>query len=127
MASEVRNYEVTIPAGTLASAPLLTDLAMPPRTVTAVRVRIPPGPRGLVGWALAVAGTQVIPWNAGAWIVGDDEILDWPLANQIDSGAWQLSAYNTGIYDHAIYVTFSLEPVGSRGGLALVAPLTITA
>lgn len=117
MAAEVRNFAVTIPAGTLVSAPATIALTMPPRIVLGVNVRVPPGPRGEVGWALAAAGVAVLPWNAGAWIVTDDESIDWPLSQQIDSGAWQLIAYNTGVFPHTLYVTFMLDLPQSAGGL----------
>lgn len=126
MAAEIRNFRVAVPAGTLQANPQVTDLAMPAREVRSVRIRIPPGPAGLVGFALASAGTPVIPWGAGQWIVADDEVIDWPLEGQIDSGAWQLIAYNTGVFAHTLYVTFLLDLPGQRNGLALVAPLTIT-
>lgn len=127
MATEVRSFAVSIPAGTLSTAPQVSALTMPPRIVTSIRVRVPPGPRGLMGWAISASGTVILPWNAGAWMVQDDEVTDWPLEGQIMSGAWQLTAYNTGVYAHSVYLTFSLEPIGSRAGLTLVTPLAITA
>ncbi len=111
MPSEVRSFAVTVPAGTPASAPQVTSLAMPARIVREIRVRIPPGPRGEVGWALGAAGVPVLPWNAGAWIVADDESIDWPLHDQISSGAWELRAYNTGAFAHTLYVQFLLDVV----------------
>jgi hypothetical protein len=123
MTTELRTYAVTIPAGTLSSAPQTTDLAMPARIVTSVRVRVPPGPRGSVGFALALAGQHVVPWGNAAWIIADDETMDWPMTNAPTSGAWQFIGYNTGLLDHTIYLQFSLEPVTSRPsspGIALV-------
>lgn len=110
MAYEVRRYTVTIPAGTLASAPLVADLAMPARLVRSVLWRVPPGPRGLMGFRIGSSGVQVIPWNTGEWIVADDEDDELVLENQITSGAWQCIGYNTGRYDHQVYLTFRLDP-----------------
>lgn len=110
MASEVRSFAATIPAGTLVAAPVTVDLAMPARIVRSVRVRTPPGPAGTVGWALGAAGQRVLPWGANQWIVADDEVIEWTLTDQITSGAWQLQGYNTGVYAHTLYVTFSLDP-----------------
>jgi hypothetical protein len=103
-------------AGTTVAAPLTTVLTMPPRIVREVRVRIPPGPRGQVGWYLASGGVQVVPWLKGTYIVADDETIDWPLEGQIESGAWQLVAYNTGSYDHTLYLTFLLDVLRGRTG-----------
>lgn len=128
MAREVRSFQVAIPANTLQAAPQLTDLAMPARVVRSVRVRIPPGPAGRVGFALASSGVPIIPWGDGQWIVADDEVITWPLENQIESGAWQLRAYNLGVYSHTLFVTFELDPLGAGPGSAVVsAPLVLEA
>jgi hypothetical protein len=126
MAAEIRSFAVTIPAGTPVSAPQVTALAMPARIVRSVRVRVPPGPAGLVGWALGSAGQRVLPWGPNQWIVADNEAIEWPLTGQISSGAWQLQAYNTGVYAHTLYLVFQLDPVGRVGAVAgLFAPLAV--
>jgi len=79
---------------------------MPPREVTQVNVKVPPGPRGLMGFKLGAAGTAVIPAISGSWVVTDNEQIQWPLDNYIDSGAWQAFGYNLGQYAHTIYFTF---------------------
>lgn len=112
MAYEIRTFDVTVPAGTLASAPQVTDLTMPARIVRQVDIRIPPGPRGEVGFALGAARQAVIPYNPGQWIIGDDEVITWPLEGQIDSGAWQAILYNTGAYPHTLEFRFHLDLTG---------------
>lgn len=106
---EWREFAVTIPAGTLKSAPLVTDVSFPARTVLSVSWRVPPGPSGLMGWALTSAGTPVIPIQPDTYIVTDDQAGTWPLAGFLDSGNWQVTAYNTGLYDHVVYLTFELD------------------
>jgi hypothetical protein len=120
MAREVRNFAVSVPAGTAQASPQTTDLTMPARIVRAVRVRVPPGPAGVMGWALAASGVNIIPWASGQWMVMDDEAIEWPLESQIESGAWQLRAYNTGVYAHSLYVTFLVDPLGASGGPIIV-------
>lgn len=126
MADEVRSFAVTVPAGTAKASPQTTSLTMPARLVRSVRVRIPPGPAGTVGWALGAAGVRVLPWGAAQWIVGDNESIEWPLSRQITSGAWQLQAYNTGVYDHTLYVTFQLDLPLDVAGSGPLMPLVIT-
>lgn len=104
MAQEVHSYRVTVPPGTLATAPLVFNLPMAARIVDEIRVKVPPGPRGEVGWAIGAAGTAVLPAEAGAFIVADNETVVWLVQDQITSGAWQLQAYNTGQYNHTLYV-----------------------
>lgn len=106
MAVEVHTFPVTVPAGTPSTAPLTFSLAMPPRVVQEVHVQVPPGPRGEVGWALGAAGSQVYPIEDNVFIVTDNETVKWPLEQAITSGAWQLIAYNTGQFNHTLYVRF---------------------
>lgn len=127
MAAEYRLFSVTVPALTPIATPQVTSLAMPARIVRAVRVRIPPGPSGLVGWALGAAGVRVIPYNAGAYMVGDDEVIDWPLEGQIDSGGWQLQAYNLGVYPHTLQVSFALDLPQRVGVNPFTQPLDLSA
>lgn len=127
MSAEVRQFQVTTPAGTLASAPLTTSLAMPARIVEHLRIRVPPGPRGNLGFAVAMAGVPVIPVNVGTWIIADDERFDWDLENLPDSGAWQLLSYNVGKLPHSVFLTFSLGIISSGVPTLLPAPLVVTA
>lgn len=122
MAIEVYDFSVTVPAGTAQATPQVSNLSMPPRVVTDVEIRVPPGPRGLVGLALGAAGVPVIPRLAGQWIVTDDEVIRWPLEGQITSGAWQLRAYNTGSFAHTLHVRF-LVRLPEPAGAGLLAPL----
>ena len=125
MAVETRTYAVVVPAGTAEATPQLSDLAMPARIVRGIRVRVPPGPGGELGWALAAAGQAIIPWGGGTWIVADDEVITWTPEQTIESGAWQLLAWNTGTYDHTVYVTFELDPPGQPAGGAELASLPL--
>lgn len=127
MAWEVRNYAMTVPRLTLLAAPVTLAMDMPARTVRHVRVRIPPGPNGQVGFAIAMAGVPVIPTNTGGYIVGNDETIEWDLANLPDSGAWQLIAYNLGQLAHTLYVTFSVDPPAASRPVGLAPPLVVTA
>lgn len=111
MAVEVRAFQCLIPNSTPQSAPVTIDLAMPPRIVRTIQIIVPRGPSGLMGFAIGAAGQNVIPYNNGAWIVSDDEKLSWDVDEQINSGAWQLQGYNTGQYDHTVYVRFLLDLV----------------
>ena len=111
MAREIRAYQVTIPAGTPVAAPYTRDLTMPSRIVRVIGVRVPRGPSGLMGFQLGSKGQQIIPWEPGSWLVMDDDKETFDVEGQIDTGAWQLLGYNTGRYDHTVYLTFQLDPV----------------
>jgi hypothetical protein len=106
MAREVHKFAVTVPPGTPQNAPQLTNLTMPPREIVGVTVIVPPGPRGLMGFALAAAGQPIIPYKSGSYFVTDNEVIEWPLEQQITSGGWQLLAYNTGAFAHTLEIRF---------------------
>lgn len=108
MAEDFRTFDALIPAGTPIAAPVTVSLAFPPREVEAVEFRIPPGPSGNVGFALKFAGQQIIPSVVPSWIIGDGEVLIWPLDGYGNSGAWALVGYNTGTFPHTIGVRFRL-------------------
>ena len=120
MATEVRSFQVTIPANTAQAAPVTVDVSFPPIEVERIVVKIPPGPSGLMGFALTMNGDQVVPINMGAWIIADNDTFDWPLFGLPNSGQWQVTGYNTDIYDHTIYIDFLVAPLGTAetGGQA---------
>lgn len=122
MAQEIRQFQVKIPAGTAKTAGFSADMSFPPRIVTEIEVRVPPGPRGEVGFAIGSAGVPVIPYQSGTWIVTDDADIHWPLENYVDSGSWTLFGYNTGSFDHTLYVTFLLA-TQAQAASSLPAPI----
>lgn len=113
MAQEVREFAVLVPRGTPLSAPVTTNISFPSRIVRAVSWRVPPGPSGMMGWQLTSAGTPVIPIQRLTYVVTDNQADTWPLEGYLDSGNWQVTAYNTGLYDHTVYLTFLLDLPGS--------------
>lgn len=117
MARLVRTFQVLVPAGTPVATPQLTSLAMPSRLVRALRIRVPPGPAGSVGFALVSGGQQMIPEAKDSYLVMDDEAVEWPLEGQLETGAWQLRAYNIGRWDHTLYLTFLLDPLPAQGNV----------
>ena len=127
MARDIQSFSVTVPPGGTPAAPQRFNLTMPARIVTQVDIFIPPGPRGELGIALGAAGVQYFPSNAGGYIVADYQVISWALEDVIESGAWQLVAYNTGLYSHTLQVVFRCElppvlgPLGDGAAPAAVA------
>jgi len=123
MAREVHSFPVTIPAGTVPTAPLVQAMLMPAREVQEVEVLVPPGPRGEVGFRVGSSGTQILPQQLGQWIVTDNEVLHWPLEGLHDSGSWECVAYNTGLFQHTITVRFLVNLPGGVGPVAGPGPI----
>lgn len=114
MAREVYRFAVTVPAGTLQSAPAVTALTMPERQVRLITVTVPPGARGLVGFQFTHAGSQLIPINAGQFLIMDGRTKEFSLDDYLTSGAWQLTAYNTGTAPHTLEIWFEVDLVPAQ-------------
>lgn len=111
MAQEIRTFQATITAGTAIATPATVDLSFPDRVVRSIRWKVPPGPRGNLGWRLTSGGVQVQPVTPGTWVITDDDTDEWVLSRLLTTGAWQLQGYNTDIYDHTVLLWFACDPV----------------
>lgn len=127
MAREVYRFSVTIPAGTPLATPQVTALTMPERVVRSVEVTVPPGPHGLVGFQFTHAGSQMLPVNAGQFLVMDGRTRRWEVEDYITSGAWQLTAYNTGTFPHTLEIAFEVDVVQPPVALTGFQPLPVGA
>ena len=106
----VYQFEPTVPNGTAKSSPYSTTLTIPQYEVQLIRWRVPPGPQGNLGWQLLYSGSIVFPQN-GLWIVADNEYATWELDELPTGGSWEFQGYNTGTYDHTVYLTFLCNPL----------------
>lgn len=109
MADEIRSFSLAIPPRTQPDTPVTFDVSFPPRIVAGLTVVLPDGLNGTVGIALGMAGQALIPRNAGEWIIGSGEVINWAVDNLPDSGAWQLYAYNVGSWTHTVQLRFALN------------------
>jgi hypothetical protein len=106
----VYQFEPTVPNGTAQSSPYSTTLTIPQYEVQLIRWRVPPGPQGNLGWQLLYSGSIIFPQN-GLWIVADNEFATWELDELPTGGSWEFQGYNTGTYDHTVYLTFLCNPL----------------
>jgi hypothetical protein len=67
-----------------------------------------------MGWRLSSDGVAVVPVVPGSWVIADGEADDWALDGYLDSGNWQVTGYNTGVYPHTVHLTFLLDPVSQQ-------------
>jgi hypothetical protein len=106
----VLQFEPTVPSGTAQATPYSAPLTTPQYEVQLIRWRVPPGPQGNMGWQLLYSGSIVFPQN-GLWIIADNEYATWELDELPTGGSWQFQGYNTGSYDHTVYLTFLMNPL----------------
>jgi hypothetical protein len=120
MVRAVRSFQVSVPTTATIAAPFTQPLAMPAWIVRVVRVRVPPGPRGLMGWRLTSGGQAMVPDDPTQWIVADDETFTWQLEGAPEGDAWQLQGYNLGRFAHVVYLTLECDPLGSGDSAPIV-------
>lgn len=129
MTLRVYQFPVTIAAGTPVNNPATVDtafdVAMQPVEVS---VRVPPGPRGEVGFRIVLGNQQLVPWNSGAWVVTDDEEMVWDMSDQSPSGDYAVMAYNTGTYSHTLLVRWKLSVTtsGAVSGATVPPPVALS-
>lgn len=125
MATRVLPFTVTIPAGTLPSAPVTIELDMDNWEIEAIELEIPPGPAGLMGFQVLNNGVAWIPYGAGEWLVWDDVRETYYMTDQPTASGWAVQGYNTGTYDHAVIVRMHVNPTSPQAASAATTAVTI--
>lgn len=110
MALQVLQFVATIPAGTQPDTPAVVPLDVDNWDLEQLDLEVPPGPTGLMGFAVFNNGVQWVPRTPGTWLVWDDNQQSWPLTGQPNGSGWQIVGYNTGAYDHAVIARFHVNP-----------------
>lgn len=119
------SFQPTIPAGTPETAPVTVALPFPDCIVRQIDIQIPPGPRGNLGIQLTTAGLQVWPTVAGQWFITDNFTYTFIPPTGTAVSAWNITGYNTGQYDHSVFLTFYGDPLtadNANAAPALISP-----
>lgn len=111
-ATTVYEFQPLTPHGTAKSTPLYQALTFPNYEVVQIQWVVPPGPQGNLGWQLMISKQVVIPQNGG-WIITDNEKNEWDINELPSTGDWGFNAYNTGAYDHTVYLRFLIAPLSA--------------
>lgn len=107
-AERVEVFDVTAAAGTAQATPTETAITFAPGQVVGLEIIIPDGHMGLTGIQLAQAHRQTIPRTAGAFIVGNNEVIRWPLDGYLNTGSWSAFVYNLDAIEHHFQLRFLL-------------------
>lgn len=100
---------VTIPAGTLKTAPFEGGAVFPPGIVEAVLWRFPGGCNGQVGIKIASSHNPVFPATTTEWIVHSGDVSGYDIQDFPDSGDFSVLGYNTGSFPHTVQVEFRVR------------------
>lgn len=97
---------MTVAAGVAQAAPASTDISFNPGEVVGIEIQIPDGHAGLTGLQLASAHQPLIPNTAGAFIVANNDTIDWTVQGMPNTGNWQALCFNTDRFPHSFYIRF---------------------
>lgn len=122
MAERIEIVNVTIPANTPIATPVTVALPIPDGVMTRIVQRWPPGPAGLVGLKVAHSGQVIIPSTGNAFLVTDDEVVDWDIEGYPTGNKWSVVGYNTDVNNHTIQFRCHLNeiPTAVRSSVQLV-------
>ena len=105
-------WTVTIPAGTSDSAPYTQRLDLIAGIVTKIEIRFLAGCHGLVKIRFSKAGTPIVPSNANAYIIGDDEVVQIDTLIPFISGTMNLTLEGSSpdtTYEHKITIRITID------------------
>ena len=116
MADSVYYYNgatTTVTGSYTAASPLVTDIALPTVYLHSIRVRMPPGPCGNLGFAFYNANAQIIPYSlTPSFVTGDDEVWNFDYEDQVGVQL-DLHTYNTGTYNHELLYEIRYTPIAA--------------
>lgn len=117
---------ITTPALTDPGSPQVTTITVPDTILDTVTLLIPGGHAFLTGFALSLAGQQLLPWPTDfPWIVGDNDRLLFEMAIEVD-GPLDITTYNVDLYDHTHWLRLKLDDIDLGNAPRAPLPLVVT-
>lgn len=104
-------YDVTIPAGTLPSAPLVTPTQFEPNAVDSIHWLFPSGCNGFVGVQIGTRTVPVVPYGGSSWLIRSGDSAGFDMTDMHTTGDWSLIGYNTGQYPHTVHLTYRVHRI----------------
>lgn len=101
-------FDVTIPAGTLKSAPLVTPVQFETNTVKSIQWVFPGGCNGVVGIQIGAQSVPILPSGSGQFYIRSGSTQGIDVEGMHNTGDWSIIGYNTGSFNHTIHVAFTV-------------------
>lgn len=110
MSDAARIYEtsVTVPAGTLPTAPQVTSWVTEDNDVLDIEVEIPPGHNGLTGIRVMKGDVQLLPFGINSWLIANDYSRVFPVGIYLPTVDVKVQAYNQGSFPHTFYLRMTV-------------------
>ena len=108
--------EFTVPASTPITSPAEAQIKLSVGTITHTTIYFPPGSGGYLYIQLWYNGHQLIPWQRGKWLRGDDLLVpdygQYPCTEQ--PNRLTVKGYNASTeYEHSALVGVEITPIQS--------------
>jgi len=108
--------EFTVPADTPETSPAKLEIKLSAGTITYTSIYFPPGSGGYLRIQLWYNGHQLIPWQRGKWLRGDDLLMpdhgQYPCTEQ--PNRLTIKGYNLStLYEHSALVGVEITPFSS--------------
>lgn len=120
-------YQLSVPVGTTAADPTTWEITLTPGVIERASFYFPPGSGGYLNVQLWLNGSQLIPWERGEWLRGDDVLIPDSGRYPVDEEPYLLTikAYNDGtLYAHQVLVAVELTAyqivTGGGGEMSVV-------
>lgn len=110
------DFDLVVPAHTLASAPVVAKARLAYGMLTEIRLMFPPGPATLVYVVVRDRLHQIMPANADGSINFDDAVVVSRLEYDILDSPFELDLIGwspTAVYKHTITCQFEMQPRSS--------------
>ncbi len=112
MRERLEVFQVTIVPTPFPNVQVIPITLSRPGFVRRIDILIPDGVNGVAGIALRQAGEQIIPFQRGTFLVGNDETISFPVNVPLTTENWEAVLYNNGAYNHTFYLRFFVvEPL----------------
>jgi len=105
--------EIEVPVGTPISDPEVVELKLTPGVIEHLSLYFPAGSAGNLYVQLWLNGYQLVPWERGQWLRGDDLLIPDYGRYEVDEEPYLLTVkgYSTASnYSHSALVSVELTP-----------------
>lgn len=104
----VYQFAVTVPAGTLQSAPMAQNLTLENETVKDIELSVPNGHARLTGVRVQRQDLSLLPWGRNVWIIEDNYHRVFDSGITIRANDLTVYAYNEDIFPHTFYLRITM-------------------
>ncbi len=114
-------FDVTSPANTPRTAPTEVLARFQKGVIVQWEVAIPGGVQGLTGSFVRRGDVQIVPWNPGAYIKGDDDRIVWQDNYPLDDEPQTLRLFTWNeddSYAHTVTFRVNLVPLDAAEAVA---------